>query len=386
MSALKSALNLKSQQTPTYQHGTSGYEPPLASPVAAPAAPYEVLHLNECNDHPSSEQNRRLTPAPLWFFILWQPLYRFLRPYEFTEDQSCAGEHETPTDYGSPIDAISWSLVSEQSLNHFLQRCALTEHPPSGTTGSGHETLVGSPTCPPFLISAHFLYQFLLFHVPTEDPSCSEHEAPADQHGSPIYARSWFLVPAQSLYQFLQDCVLTGDLSSGSGNLTSADQYGMPASQSALPEQPHNQDHQLDTLAEHPSFDGGHEAPAKEPDNGGVDCYVLSRSAMPTPSQNEVDAQPNEPTASIPSDCPICGRPFKRVQERDRHLEFHLPHSIYCPSPGCPWTGRRRSGLETHWEKKHSGTGQVLGKEIYQIYDPKPFVRSILDSTSQLRR
>jgi hypothetical protein len=87
---------------------------------------------------------------------------------------------------------------------------------------------------------------------------------------------------------------------------------------------------------------------------------------------------------SIPLKCPICGKSFKRVQERDRHLKSYLPHSIYCPFEDCPWTGRRRFDLKTHWENKHSETGQVLGNMKYQIYDPKAFVKSILDGTSHI--
>jgi hypothetical protein len=40
--------------------------------------------------------------------------------------------------------------------------------------------------------------------------------------------------------------------------------------------------------------------------------------------------------------------------------------------------------LKTHRVKKHSETGQVLGKEKYEIYDPKEFVKSILDGTSHV--
>lgn len=91
--------------------------------------------------------------------------------------------------------------------------------------------------------------------------------------------------------------------------------------------------------------------------------------------------QPNEPTLSIPPECPVCGKQFKRVQERDRHVESHLPHSIYCPFQDCSWTGRRQWDFKVHWGK-HQGVDQVPGKEKNVIYEPKEYVRSILDGTS----
>ena len=114
--------------------------------------------------------------------------------------------------------------------------------------------------------------------------------------------------------------------------------------------------------------------------------YTLSRSVTPTLSQDQVDApQSNEPAPSIPPLCPICGRQFSGVRERNRHLKSYLPHSIYCPYQGCHWTGRRRCDLKTHWKNKHSKTGQVLGTEKYKIYDPKEFVKSILDGASHVK-
>ena len=106
--------------------------------------------------------------------------------------------------------------------------------------------------------------------------------------------------------------------------------------------------------------------------------YALPRSVTPALSQEQVDAQPKEHT----SFCPVCPKGYGRVQDRDRHLESYLPHSTYCPLRDCPWTGRRRSDLITHWKKKHSEKGQVLGKKIYKIYDPKPFVKLIINGSS----
>lgn len=106
-------------------------------------------------------------------------------------------------------------------------------------------------------------------------------------------------------------------------------------------------------------------------------------------SQDQVDdAQPNDPTSPISPDsekkeeCPNCQRKFKRAQERDRHVESYLSHSIYCPFPGCPWTGRRKWDWKKHWGKKHSDTGPFHGKENNEIYDTEEFVKSILGGTS----
>ncbi|KAF8472952.1 hypothetical protein DFH94DRAFT_807149 [Russula ochroleuca] len=378
------------QQTLTHQHGALGYASLLsATPTQSQ---YNVPQLNALSDYPSPgsghetpvEQHRTLTYPPLWFFIPWQSLYQFLQPYAF-EYPSSGSEHETPgNQHDSPIYALSWSLVPEQSLYRFLQCCVLTGNP----SGSGHETPIeqhAMPTYPPssswFRIPAHSLYQFLR----TEDPlSDSGYEAPADQHYSPIYAHSWFHVPAQSLYQFLQYCVLTGDLSSCSEYETFSDQRSTPAfapSQPAMSEQSQYQDHHLDVLADHPSFTSGDET--TETSEDGSVSNSLPRSVTPTPSE-DLDAQPNEPTPSIPSLCPICGKRFSGARERNRHLKSYLPHSIYCPFKDCPWTGRRRCDLTTHWGKKHSKTGQVLGSEKYKIYEPKAFVKSILDGSSHV--
>jgi hypothetical protein len=40
--------------------------------------------------------------------------------------------------------------------------------------------------------------------------------------------------------------------------------------------------------------------------------------------------------------------------------------------------------LKTHWEKKHPKTNQILGREKNKIYDPKEFVKSIVDGTSHV--
>jgi hypothetical protein len=80
--------------------------------------------------------------------------------------------------------------------------------------------------------------------------------------------------------------------------------------------------------------------------------------------------------------CPICGRLFKRDQERKRHLRSFLPHWIYCPFPGCSFRCDRRDNLDSHWRRKHAGSGQAAPQKQpqsqYQIYDPAPLVTSIV--------
>ncbi len=107
-----------------------------------------------------------------------------------------------------------------------------------------------------------------------------------------------------------------------------------------------------------------------------------TRSVTPTPSQDQVGAQPDELPFSTPPECPVCKRIFRRVQERNRHLESYLPHSIHCPSPDCRWTGRRQSQFKEHWQRGHAKADKAPGKELNEIYDPNEFVRLIVDGTS----
>ncbi|KAI0268004.1 hypothetical protein BGY98DRAFT_938327 [Russula aff. rugulosa BPL654] len=110
---------------------------------------------------------------------------------------------------------------------------------------------------------------------------------------------------------------------------------------------------------------------------------ALSLSITSTQSQDsddQVDVQPDEATASITYGCPICNRTFTRQQERNRHVESYLPHSIVCSFQGCSRTGRRQWDLKEHWKKTHANSGRVP-KKTTEIYDPKKFVESIVDGT-----
>jgi hypothetical protein len=107
-----------------------------------------------------------------------------------------------------------------------------------------------------------------------------------------------------------------------------------------------------------------------------------SRSVTPTQdSDDHVDAQLDEATAGIPHVCPVCDRRFPRVQERNRHLESYLPHSILCPFRGCTWTGRRQWDFQEHWRGKHLEAGQAPGEDANEIYDTGDFVRLIVSGT-----
>src|SRR6266576_7035331 len=103
----------------------------------------------------------------------------------------------------------------------------------------------------------------------------------------------------------------------------------------------------------------------------GSESDPTSRSVTPTQSQvsdDQVDAQPDEATASILHGCPVCKVAFDRVQERNRHVESYLPHSVRCPFPGCTWTGRRQWDFKKqHWRKKHPEAGQAPGEGANEI-------------------
>lgn len=115
---------------------------------------------------------------------------------------------------------------------------------------------------------------------------------------------------------------------------------------------------------------------------------AFSRSVTPTqeaPDEDELEvyAQLNESTPSVPPEyqCVVCGKKFVRIQERNRHVESYLPHSILCPFQGCIWTGRRQWDLKEHWRRKHPDAGQAPGEDANEIYEPKDFVKSIIDGT-----
>ena len=103
-----------------------------------------------------------------------------------------------------------------------------------------------------------------------------------------------------------------------------------------------------------------------------------SLTVTPTQPQYEPNAQPAQTTTNTRHGCPICQKTFIRKQDRDRHVELYLPHSIYCPY-NCSWTGRRPYEFTNHCKTMHPDSQGVM--KTNQIYDSKKFVKSILDGT-----
>lgn len=114
-----------------------------------------------------------------------------------------------------------------------------------------------------------------------------------------------------------------------------------------------------------------------QPHRGEPDAHP-NEPVTPSQPQDEPDAQPDEAKASTGPACPVCGSTFGRAQERNRHVEGYFPHSIYCPSHGCLWTGRRQCDFREHWRKNHPKTSRIA-KKTNEIYEPKEFVKSIVD-------
>ena len=96
---------------------------------------------------------------------------------------------------------------------------------------------------------------------------------------------------------------------------------------------------------------------------------------------SQSDDQHDETTARIRPECPACGSTFVRVQERNRHVESYLPHSIICSFQCCTWTGRRLSDFTAHWKLKHTEAGKATAEDANEIYDPNDFVKSIVNGT-----
>ena len=98
------------------------------------------------------------------------------------------------------------------------------------------------------------------------------------------------------------------------------------------------------------------------------------------PSQDQV-ADVDAPTDNP---CPLCGRNFRRSQDRNRHIRTFLPHWVYCPFPRCAWRGDRPDNLRAHWKTAHAKYGQVLNQEHCKIYDPALLVKSVVDRESSI--
>ncbi len=85
---------------------------------------------------------------------------------------------------------------------------------------------------------------------------------------------------------------------------------------------------------------------------------------------------------------PNCWRKCGRTQELRRHVRQHLPHCLYCPQPGCSWTGNRRYTLQNHLEKKHPGVTSFLDAEHegFVIYDAKELVKQLLNKEITVKK
>jgi len=95
----------------------------------------------------------------------------------------------------------------------------------------------------------------------------------------------------------------------------------------------------------------------------------------PAPGPGAAPANTSQPS------CHICGRPFDRTQERNRHLRSFLPHWIFCAFSQCPYRCDRHDNLVAHWEKEHSHAngGQAPQQlEEYQIYDSNELVAQVI--------
>jgi hypothetical protein len=117
---------------------------------------------------------------------------------------------------------------------------------------------------------------------------------------------------------------------------------------------------------------------------GDVDlAHVPPTSFTPASPQSQVAQVGLGEPMDEPPHCPICGRNFKRLQERNRHLRAFLPHWFFCPHPHCPWRGNRRCNLNKHWKTTHF-LGEAPNPENCRIYDPDPLVQSVVSGESPI--
>lgn len=303
---------------------------------------------------------------------------------------------ETPVQeqHSVRLDPLAQFYIIARLLDQFLQGYTLTGH---STSCNGHGTEqhhdgISIHADSLFRIPTQDLIQFLKHDAFTEKPSfAGRNETPAEQNGTPFSPASWW-IPGADLYQFLQRYALPASESPPSGN-----GYEIPAEQNdmladapllLIPAESLSQFLQVYEIPAVPSlFDSGHEleTPAAQQLEDGSESDPTSRSVTPTQSQDLddlVDPQLDEATSSILHVyCPVCQCAFRRVQERNRHVESYLPHSILCPLRDCTWTGRRQWDFQEHWRKKHSEVGQAP-EDADEIYDTGDFVRSIVDGTT----
>lgn len=76
--------------------------------------------------------------------------------------------------------------------------------------------------------------------------------------------------------------------------------------------------------------------------------------------------------------CPLCGEPYRRPQDRNRHIPSHLPYWICCSHDRCSWRGYRLDTFRKHWHSEHQSTGRMPDESGSTLYDPGPLVEGIV--------
>ncbi|KAI0293205.1 hypothetical protein BC826DRAFT_1015850 [Russula brevipes] len=106
-------------------------------------------------------------------------------------------------------------------------------------------------------------------------------------------------------------------------------------------------------------------------DSSGV--HFPFQFVMPASPQNQL-GQLDTPM----SPCPECNRvQFHRRQERERHIQSHFAHSLFCPFLRCPWRGNRQDVFKAHWKRNHEKYGQAPVRPQNVIYYPGPLVKLV---------
>jgi hypothetical protein len=85
---------------------------------------------------------------------------------------------------------------------------------------------------------------------------------------------------------------------------------------------------------------------------------------------------PTQPPSTWP--CPLCRESFRRWQDRNRHIQSHLPYWIGCSYDACSWRGYRIDIFRKHWHNEHQSTNQVPDESGSKLYDPMPLVDDIV--------
>jgi hypothetical protein len=111
--------------------------------------------------------------------------------------------------------------------------------------------------------------------------------------------------------------------------------------------------------------------------------YAPSSPVQPASSTNQ-DGQVGASTDAAPPQCPLCMLPFRRRQERNRHVETHMPYHLFCPSDRCQWRGGRGYDLKIHWLKSHADFGEAPQPKDCIIYMPRPLVQSVISGESTI--